>query len=737
MLALAVGEAGVSTVDALIFAAYALAFLTFPGTVVWRAVARPGPSLGNDLILGTILGLVLEAPVYLVLRWVGVTWLLYAYPLIVLAVVVVRLRRRGRGLQLRLGRPSGWSWAAAGVVVVQLLTVAKFVWHARPVGDLRSEYVDEPFHLAIAGDLLHHFPAQMPWVDGVPLYYHWLVYVHLASAATVTHVELVVLLRTLSIALFIVLALGGIYAAAVRLTGLLWPGFVAVLVLGLGGPPDFLGWTGLSAPKLSMFYTASRAVASPTHAFVVTLQVVLLVVVVEALRRERWRAAPWALTALVMLAVSGAKSSALPTILGGLFLVVVVAAITRNRRILLAGGVLFATAAVVFLFAQHFFYGGGSRALTPSLTATAERYAATMHPGGGDSASLTAAVWLSFLVGLGLAVFAGLAWAIRGGWRNGGWRSPELQFVLGTYVVAAGAFMLLSHPSFSQYYFLAGAAPFVALLPALALAHFLPHGVDLRNAVALIACAAVGYVVLAVTGLLTGSSMPPSVGAAASRLLIALAVGLALLVAAGALVVVMVRRASDVRLPVAAVLVALVLGVSLAGAPEIVDQAAAGPTSARLPADGAVGVGGVAAARYVRAHSGTDDVVATNAHCHLPGAQPACDHRNFWLAAFAERRVLVEGWAYVDPHVVGLPSTPANNSATLPFWDQQRLKDNNAAFTRPDAGTLSTLAEHYGVDWLVVDRRYPNDLAGLRTLLEPVFKRGKYVVFRLDAAELR
>ena len=47
-------------------------------------------------------------------------------------------------------------------------------------------------------------------------------------------------------------------------------------------------------------------------------------------------------------------------------------------------------------------------------------------------------------------------------------------------------------------------------------------------------------------------------------------------------------------------------------------------------------------------------------------------------------------------------------------------------------GTISTLRDEYGVDWLVVDRRYQADLPGIRRELgQPRFKRGLYSVFDL------
>ncbi|MFJ9387478.1 hypothetical protein ACIRON_01565 [Nocardioides sp. NPDC101246] len=724
-LVLAIRVAGVDLGDALLFTGYVLAFLTFPGTVVWRAVAKPGPSLGNDLVLGTILGLVLEAPLYVLLRLFDLTELIYGYPVAVLVGALVVVWRRRRVGPVVIGRASAWSWAGAAVAAVQILLVANQVWTQRPVDALRAPYVDEPFHLAIAGDLLHHFPAQMPWVDGTPLFYHWLVYVHLASAATVTHIELIVLMRSMSIALLVLLAVGGAYAAATRLTGRKWTGFVAALVLATGATPDFFGWTSLVSPAQLAFDSVTRAFDSPTHALVIPLQMVLMVLVVEMIRRERWRWGPWMLTVVVMVAVAGAKSSALPTIIAGLFLALVVSAVLRRMRMVRTLGVLLGSALAVFLVAQQLFYGGGTRATGIDLNgSTVQRLGILMLPEGETlPGSAPLAIWVSFTVGFVLLAVPVIVALVRGGWRR-----PDFLFLAGTSAAGAGAFMVLSHPALSQAYFLLGASGFLAVVMAVSLSDIVPVDLSWRDGVRIVGCAALGGLVVVAVRLMVGSEMPASGEVFTSTLLTQLAIGLLVLAVAVAVVLVYARRSTIATLPA---VVALMLGVVLAGAPQTVALAVTGPSVPRAAATDIIGPGGVAAARFVREHSQTDDLIATNAHCiGLP--VPDCDRRNFWIAAYAERRVLVEGWAYIDPLVVGLPSTDLNNSAYLPFWDPELLEANDAAITHPSPETIATLRDEHGVDWLVVDRRYQADLPGLRRELgQPRFKGGLYSVFDL------
>ena len=82
----------------------------------------------------------------------------------------------------------------------------------------------------------------------------------------------------------------------------------------------------------------------------------------------------------------------------------------------------------------------------------------------------------------------------------------------------------------------------------------------------------------------------------------------------------------------------------------------------------------VEAARWVRDNSSPDQVLATNAHCRAVGGDGVCDARSFWLSAYSERRVLVEGWLFA-PRV--------SETGEQSFWDPALLALNDEAFTAP------------------------------------------------------
>ncbi|WP_205315361.1 hypothetical protein, partial [Nonomuraea lactucae] len=138
--------------------------------------------------------------------------------------------------------------------------------------------------------------------------------------------------------------------------------------------------------------------------------------------------------------------------------------------------------------------------------------------------------------------------------------------------------------------------------------------------------------------------------------------------------------------------------------------------------------GGLAAGRWLRAHSGPDDLVATNAHCRW-GREEPCDSRFPWVAALSERRVLVEGWAYTSANLSrwrpGLPPE------SLPFWDDELIRLNDAAFHAPSADVMRRLRDGHGVRWLFAEERPGTTLPEIGDYATPRFRSGGYAVYQI------
>jgi len=139
--------------------------------------------------------------------------------------------------------------------------------------------------------------------------------------------------------------------------------------------------------------------------------------------------------------------------------------------------------------------------------------------------------------------------------------------------------------------------------------------------------------------------------------------------------------------------------------------------------------GGELAARYVREHSRPGDVVATNAHC-APAYDASCDTRAFWLSAYSERRVLLEGWSYT-PSANALAALGGPGIFDRPFRDPALQYANDVVFTQPARSRLEILRNQYGVRWLVLDRKVAPAPAALGRLVQQRFTAGSVVVYEL------
>jgi hypothetical protein len=179
-----------------------------------------------------------------------------------------------------------------------------------------------------------------------------------------------------------------------------------------------------------------------------------------------------------------------------------------------------------------------------------------------------------------------------------------------------------------------------------------------------------------------------------------------------------VLRVAAVRIPalqgaVPLLIIALAMGFSLPNVAALLQS----PIPAQLVQGLAVPGDGISAARWLRDHSDPNDLVATNIHCRVPRSA-ACDSRQFWVSAYSERRVLVEGWDYA-----GHTFIPWD-----PFWDQALLATNDAAFEEPSTATVAALRNGYGVRWLFADATLA-DPAAIGRYADLRYRAGDFAVF--------
>ncbi len=455
--------------DTAVFFAYVALCLSLPGLLVWRWLdRRETRPFVEDVVLGTILGYVVELPAYLLCLALGIPRLGLSAPVVIVALTLATSSGRTLWRRPSTRMSTGWSWSMAALVGYCVMWVARAVWSTAPMtrDSLRSPYVDEPFHLALVGELRHHLPADMPFVDGVPLFYHWLSYAHVASSSWITGLEPVLLLRTLSMTPLFALTVVGIGVIANRLTSQLWYGVVAAALLTLVSTLDVFGWTPAAEPWAGDGFVSAYLYLSPTQTFGAMIFVPVMLLILEVLGRGGASRRTWALLAVLMLVLAGSKATFLPILVAGLIGATLLTVLISRRLPRVAAAVA-AMSVMVFLVAQVVFYGGSSRSLSLSPLATTRRVAESFEFGteSGLSASTVGIVTVSFLVAQLVLAAGALGLVVRRGWRD-----PGTQFLFGSASASLGATLLFDHPAMSQLYFLYSGLPVLVLASALGLA---------------------------------------------------------------------------------------------------------------------------------------------------------------------------------------------------------------------------------------------------------------------------
>lgn len=721
-------------------ALYWAAVVVLPGVLLWRGVGVTAVSRLEDVGIGTALGLVVTT----LLRWalsplglpdVAVVW----SPLVVAAAIVLPTWRRRcwRYTGPSTGSVAG-GWVVAAVVVLAAWWVAKDAFAVNPVAqvaDLRGQYyavapyVDMNFQQALAWAVDRGWPPVYPYVPDVPLSYTLMVYEHLADVARWTGIDLTLVVMRLHTLPLVATTIVLSAALTRRLAGVAGAGALGAFLSTFAGPLALWAWTARpfldgGALNLGTFRSPTQTFGEPIFLLLVSMTCML---VGPALRRP-WRLAPLVLAAAFV--AGGAKATFLPLLLCGLglsFVACLVWGRSRSRLVATAAlGVLVLGAAAAALLLVT---GTNSRSLElGDGRQLISRMPLTETLGDAGSVAVLASM-LVLMAASFLAAGAGTAVVVR--LRRA---DPRTWVLLGIVVGGVAAALLGTHPGLSQLYFLRSAWPFVGILSAWGLA---------IGATRLVPAARRRPVVLGIT-------LAAGIGAALLARLVSRAVdhgspglhGLlavlvpwfVFLVLTGLVAAAVGRVAlrwgfsdSTGARPVAAfIAVTMLVGGTLG--PLAYDATlwrSDGSVSSNgpvIPEDGAY------AARWIRDRSGIDDVVATNVHCLGRVADDgSCDARHFWMAALAERQVLVEGWSYANPSESVAPGFEDGD----PFWDPALLALNDQAFTAPTEAVLDELYAEHGVRWLLVDRTRGMESPELATFADLVVDRPEAAVYQV------
>lgn len=671
-----------------------------PGMLLWRLLRPRHGWWLEDVSMGLAFGIVLGVGVQTVAGAGRLPWLSWAAPLaVVSALLAVPAARRRIASARTTALPWWWAPATCAVAVTALQQLHDFHRQAPLTwaSGFRQVHMDMYLHTALSAQLAHRGPTRFPWVQSEELGYHWFSHAWVAHVSQASGAELdEVLLRFMPALMPLVVVLS-VAAAAVRLTGHAWTGPIAALLTLAGGDLNLFGVPGQAL---------GIAPLSPSLSLSVPVLVAMVVLMGLRWRREVSKAALLPLAALAFVA-AGTKGSTLPLVVAGLALAAAAMVVfdrSRLRGVLVDLSLILGCLLAAFVLVFH----GSDAGLTldPSgAAAVSATRSELQRPDSWAGDVFVAALTFATIVARGCGVVLALA-------GRSGRRDPLTWTLAGGGIAGAVAPLLFTHPGNSQYYFTRSAAPLLALGSVVGLALVADRLGPVAHRVLLVGAVAGPLVAMGPAWLLGRS--PPRAEVADTLWL--LGVAAAALALAAALAVAVAHRGRS--------------GVPPRGRPgDLTGIACAGATAAVLAAGCTVVVHKQAtwerakvtpvaagaplahsrdqidAARWIRDHSGRDDLVMTNRHCTTPVSPVrGCDSRRFVVAAFSERQVLLEGWTATPRATRIVPS--GRGSITVAYWNPELLALNDGFIARPDATAARRLVD-LGVRWVYVDHTRP------------------------------
>jgi hypothetical protein len=721
-------RAGTDPLDLVRYALYVVFAVLLPGTLVYRGL-RPRPhTLVEDLSMGAAIGLALEIPAWALFSALDLRGWVWLWPVLVVAPFALIPKLRKHFTPRGYARvPLGWSWSVAAVVCFFTAYLAIVFIDRNPIlptSESTRQYLDLAYQLSLAGDAKHHIPLNVPQVAGEPLDYHWFGYAHMAMTSLVGHIDLPVVALRLTVPGLCAAAVVGTAVVGWRVSGRPYVGAVAAALFFAVGEFSF------TDPVDFPFGTQATFVV--WHGMSMIYSWVLLIALILPLAqivRQSWRPShassnverrrgAYVVAAMLLFASSGAKASTLPVVAGAL-LVTALLMLVVGRRIPwgVVGIGLVTGAAQAFAIGVLFRFHPYGTSWGP-LQGLATFWADDQNRGAVAQSIVVGGVWVAFGLNM-LLRYAGMAPLLIS--RRGS-TDPAAWLLVAGGLAGPVIYLLVSQASGGNQYFTRSGFAFGVIASAWGYGLLFDRArLTAAGKVALAVGASVFVLAVvwanfafatAASGTAADAQLRPILSWAWLLTIIGAVVGLAWWFA-GYRWPFLRGRGSLVALT----------AVLLAGAPGLIMDER---KSLRYPNGGAYAPislpqSRVDAARWVRDHSSPDDILATNAHC-IGYFGKLCDPRSFWLSAYAERRVLVEGWAFAPRLAI---------NGIVPFWDPAKLAANDAAFTDPTVQSLADLRTQYGVRWLVVDRQVAEESPQLAGLAHKVYDNRRIAIYEL------
>lgn len=693
------------------YTAHVLLGVLMPGLLVHRSLRGRSTSLITDLSLGAATGTALILIGLALYVSTGIGGWLWTWPVAIMAIyaIVPGLRRHWAfGGYVSDGRGGVWLLAATWTTYT-LARMGSYAHEKLPPA-ANDYYIDVYWHLANAGELTRRFPPDVPSVSGRTLRYHWFANADMAASHLTSGVDLAsVVLRLWPIWITLVVA-GLIYSLVHRLTGAAWPGAIAVALSIM--PGLFMPW--------DWFRTINPVAVvqgSPSQTYGVAVILLAIHVLVDLLRGKPLRGG-WVIFGLAVLLAPGAKPSVTPILAAGLACVMALdLLLNRSPRRLIRHAIALAmtlilgwaleplvTQAQAASGIKIFGFLGKTEVWTDFVP-----YTALPATGGHIIHSLTAPGAPLLAFGLVTGLLLQVAWSVLALLLPLRPREidPVLVFLLGGFAGAMFLTIVIDHAGLSQIYFERTGTPLAAVAAAWGVHAAWTAAAGRFGARRSLAFAAggvaFGWIVHALVERV-GSGGRPALADYPERI-VAPEIALAVAALVGFIAWRLLRGRIGGRGLGGVVAAGAILAIFLTqGTWWTVRNGYRGATNPRPLPVTAVSSAETKAALWVRENTPEDAILATNTHCKFQSPYRFCESRSYWVTAFADRRAVVESWAYTEENL-RLIGKYNRGFPLFPFDEPERLELNDAAISEPTPEILARLKSTYGATWIFADSR--------------------------------
>ncbi len=321
---------GITFFDCFKYLSYSFFYVLFPGWVVYLVLIKDRGTALRQFCLGWALGYVLEGWVYLFRPLLGQGITFYGTMLIgfcLFPFVIPKLKDVRERERIMNSEMLAYIIISIGVIlVIKFCNISGVYLPSETQGV--TYYQDLVWHLSLAGEVKwHNFPFQNPSVSGEPMRYYFLPYIHIATASSITGIDLSrVVLRLFPFELYFLWAMVLCWAGR-ELIGKFTGVATASLVLLIGSLSGLfvlnsarkMGSAALYADDLFFNYIFWSAFQSPGFLMGIVFFVALIVLIAEATRGSAdFGMAKISLIILLIAASAFTKSVLMPILIMGI-----------------------------------------------------------------------------------------------------------------------------------------------------------------------------------------------------------------------------------------------------------------------------------------------------------------------------------------------------------------------------------------------------------------------------------